>query len=346
PETGPEENQLRQADALLVRTVTQVDEQMLDLATKLKFIGTASAGTDHIDLDTLEARGVQFASSPGNNARSVAEYVATSILLWCGERKIAPESLTAGIVGVGNAGGQVRKVLNHLGLQTRNYDPPRQRREPKFKSDTLADILLCDVVTLHVPLSNDGTDATYNWLDEQKIKTSAAQLFINAARGGIADESALLAEKQERGSDYILDVWSDEPVFDDKIAATAFIATPHIAGYSRQSKRKAIQIVCDALNTHFNLEMPVGTQEQESKKTIAIYQPDSLDTILTHIHPIRHYDEQLRLLMGLHQEEKALKFAGLRNEIALREEFENIVINGDIIKEHPVLKKLGVDALP
>lgn len=345
PEIGPEEEQLQQADALLVRTVTKVDEHVLNQAPRLQFIGTASAGSDHIDKDLLKRRNIIFASSPGCNARSVAEYVAISILVWCEKRKVSQNELSVGIVGVGNAGSQVQGLLDKIGLKTFGYDPPRQRRDPNFTSDDLSDILSCNIISLHVPLIHSGEDATYNLLDEQKIKNSSYKLIINSARGGIADEAALIEAKNTRNSDFILDVWNNEPFFDDNIANAAFFATPHIAGYSKQSKLKATKMVCDTLNEYFNLEKPGDVQDTTAKKNIDPNDNKTLESLLTHIHPIQHYNEQLRLLIGLTDEEKAINFARLRNEIPLREELGNNRLPQGILNQYPILEGLGVKSI-
>ncbi|MEX0771577.1 MAG: NAD(P)-dependent oxidoreductase [Balneolales bacterium] len=342
PVTGPGPDQLCKADALLVRTVTRVDSQLLDQAPQLKFVGTASVGTDHINLGELKSRGIQFASSPGCNAHSVAEYVATAILLWCEKRKKSPQKLSAGIVGVGNAGSEVKALLSRIGIRTYGYDPPRQKRTPEFTSAGLMDILSCDILSLHLPLNPSGEDATHHWLDDNKINTSSAQLFINSARGGIAHEPGLLEALKSRGSDFILDVWNNEPVFDDDIASTAFLATPHIAGYSKKSKLKATQIVCNALNEYLSLSKPGVDRKGIPNKIINLKHANSLESVLTQIHPIKRYDQQLRLLFGLPPDEKAIQFGRLRNDTPLRDEFTNIRLPQDIIKQFPILKKLGI----
>ncbi|MEX0685573.1 MAG: 4-phosphoerythronate dehydrogenase [Balneolales bacterium] len=341
PENGPDKEQLENADALLVRTVTQINEYQINLAPKLQFIGTASAGFDHINRPLLHNRGIQFASAPGCNARSVAEYVSTCILYWSWKNKLELKALSVGIVGVGKTGSEVCVLLERLGLKTQCYDPPRQDQDKGFKSCSLKEVLSCDIITLHVPLTHQDEHATNQWLNEIKIKNSSVQLFINSARGGVAADKALLSAKKTKGIDFILDVWENEPNFDDQVSVASFIKTPHIAGYSRQSKRKATKMVCEALNKHFNLD-ETSTDIMESTEFIDIDSDSNFDTILSKIHPLFHYDDQFRLLIGLPEDEKIIQFRRLRSEIPLRNEFKYLRVPEKVLTKYPHLGDLGL----
>lgn len=346
PETGPDNALLKTADALLVRSVTRVDKHLLEQAPRLKFAGTATAGSDHIDRNLLNRRNIGFAAAPGCNARAVAEYVAMSVLIWAEKRNKSLSNTTAGIVGVGHTGSEVRFLLERMGIKTCCYDPPRELKESDFTSAQLYETLSCNMITLHIPLTYTGEYATYNWLNDKKIKSSSAQLFINSARGGIADERALLGVRDSRKADFILDVWNHEPVFDDEIANAALLATPHIAGYSKQSKLKATQLVCNELHEFFHLDKPVVDPEHLDVHFIDIPNTLSPEAILDAIHPARRYHKQFKLLSGLPPSEKMIRFARLRTEIPLRDEFEYMRVHQDLITRFSFLEKLGVKCPP
>ncbi|HET6528094.1 MAG TPA: NAD(P)-dependent oxidoreductase, partial [Balneolaceae bacterium] len=225
-------SEINSAHALLIRTVIPVDEQTLpDIPKNLQFVGTASAGTDHVDIKYLRENGITFADAAGCNARSVAEYVATAMLIWAEKRDQNLTTLTAGIIGAGNAGSRVIELLRKLEISTVAYDPPKEERDSNFKSASLNEVLECDILSFHTPLTTTGDYPTYHWLNGQKLSAFNFQLVINASRGGVIDEQALL-NAFEKGmiNDFILDVWENEPNFNQKSAEQAFIKTPHIAG--------------------------------------------------------------------------------------------------------------------
>ncbi|HKK45138.1 MAG TPA: NAD(P)-dependent oxidoreductase, partial [Balneolaceae bacterium] len=224
--------ELSYAEAMLVRTVININAQtMSEIPASLKFIGTASAGTDHVDIDYLQKNGVRFADAAGCNARSVAEYVATALLIWAETRKKDLSKLSMGIVGVGHVGTQVVKLLEKLGITTIPYDPPRSLRENNFDSATLDELLSADMLSFHTPLTYKGDYPTFHWLDKEKLTGREFQLVINSSRGGVIDEKELLKSiKAGNVRDIIIDVWENEPEFSLTTAQKAFIKTPHIAG--------------------------------------------------------------------------------------------------------------------
>ncbi|MGD8428020.1 MAG: NAD(P)-dependent oxidoreductase, partial [Balneolaceae bacterium] len=156
--------------ALLIRTVIQINKTTLPAIPKsLEFVGTASAGTDHVDISYLESHGVQFANAVGCNARSVAEYVATALLIWSDQRQKTLTELSMGVIGVGNVGTHVIRLMNKLGVSTTAYDPPREQRDPTFSSNSLEELLATDILSFHTPLTRDGAHPTYHWLDTKKL---------------------------------------------------------------------------------------------------------------------------------------------------------------------------------
>lgn len=331
-------------DAFLTRTVIPVNGRTLDrFGGRLRFVGTGSSGTDHVDLGELDRRGIAFADAAGCNARSVAEYVAVGLLLWCGERGRDPSGLEVGIVGAGHAGGAAGALLEACGIGAcRLHDPPRAGRETDFHSCGREEVLDCDVVSLHLPLTESGPWATRRWLDGGALARSRAGLIINTARGGVADEAALADYCAEKpGRDCILDVWENEPVFSDRSARRAFLATPHIAGYSRQAKREASRMVARALCDFFGLAFP-GEESGGERHPADPGEPDStLAGLLRELHPARRYERRLKELIGLPDGRKAEAFNRLRSGFPLRNEFRALSLPAPLLREHPLLEALG-----
>lgn len=333
------------ADALLVRTVTHLNEETLPKPPKqLKFIGTASSGTDHLDNEYLESKGIQLTDANGCNARAVAEYVMTALLLW--REKFEPKKPIGkvGVIGVGKAGSEVYKLLSGFDIECVTYDPPRELREDSFTSATLEEVLSCDILSFHVPLNKKGDYPTYHWLNEEKLRNQSFKLIINAARGGVIDEDALLKSFHEkRIQNYILDVWEGEPDFNPKVAENAFIATPHIAGYSEQAKINATKIVCDKMADFFDIERAAPVYKNLTKSEDLAHIHYELSKLLTRLHPIKGYDAALRDLIN--RPDKKVLFRDLRNEWPYRFEYSFIKIRKPLLQEFPELKKLGIKSL-
>ncbi len=335
-------------DAFLTRTVIPVGRRTLDrFSGRLEFVGTASSGTDHVDLEELGRRGIAFADAAGCNARSVAEYVLTGLLLWCGERGEEPGELQIGIVGAGHAGGAVKRLLEKCGTtRLRLNDPPRARREESFESCTADEVLKCDVLTFHVPFTEKGSWPTRRWLDREALRKCRARLIVNTSRGGVVDEEAVREYAgREIGRDYILDVWEGEPAFHDRSAESAFLATPHIAGYSRQAKRKASRMVARALCGHFGLSAAGEAGVAEKPIPLEADPSVSLAELLNKLHPARRYEAELHALLGLEPEQKGEKFNRLRATFPLRDEFHTRSAPEELHRKFPLLEKLGVDRL-
>lgn len=336
-------------DAFLTRTVIPVNAATLDrFGGRLRFVGTGSSGTDHVDLGELDRRGIAFADAAGCNARSVAEYVAVGLLLWCGERGRDPSGLEVGIVGAGHAGSAAAELLERCGVGAcRLHDPPRAGREADFQSCGKNEVLGCDVVSLHLPLTESGPWATRRWLDGDALEACRAGLLINSARGGVADEAALAEYCSEKpGRDFILDVWENEPVFSDRSARLAFLATPHIAGYSRQAKREASRMIARALCGHFGLAFPGEESAGERHPADPGGAADGLSDLLKDLHPARKYEKRLKELVGLPDDRKAEGFNRLRSEFPLRDEFRATSLPAPLLREHPTLEALGFRRRP
>lgn len=342
PIAGWTKEQIHKADAILVRTTNPLNRTSLPENCNIRFAGTASAGRDHLDESFLKKRGIHIADAKGSNARSVAEYVSVAVLSYCDAHAIDPESLTVGVVGAGFTGSATAELLQKIGVTCRLFDPPKQEREPDiFQSVTLEEVLSCDIITFHVPLEQAGRHPTWHWYNHEKIQACTKKLVINASRGGVVEEKALLmACHAGHIEDYICDVWEKEPLFSDTTAHHAFLATPHIAGYSIEAKRKATEMMCDQLHRFFGIEHPDVASSDPRLARLPDKNLSLTDTIQL-LHPAFSYDATLRKLMGLPDTEKAPAFLKLRQNTPLRNEFRAISIPASFAERFPVLRKIG-----
>lgn len=271
---------LRDADALIIRTRTRCNRALLE-HTAVKFIATATIGYDHIDTAYLAQAGIQWTNCPGCNAASVGQYVRNALLLICQKRGITPSSLRVGIVGWGHVGKQVDKALQAAGFHTLLNDPPLQEANQANRSNqsdqpnrpnqpnqpnlpnpefvSLDDLAReCDVITFHTPLTAQGAHPTLHLADATFFRSLRRQpVIINAARGGVVDEHALLSACADGlVSDMIIDTWEGEPHINPHLLGAAFIATPHVAGYSADGKSNATRMALRAVCHHFNISIP------------------------------------------------------------------------------------------
>ena len=245
---------VRDADALIVRTRTRCDERLL-AGSHVQFVATATIGFDHIDADYLQRAGISWTNCPGCNSGSVAQYVECSLLLLQRQMGVRLQEMTLGIVGCGHVGSKVRAVAERLGMRTLVCDPPLgcSGFVPMEVIEREADI-----VTFHVPLTKEGPHATWHLADEAFFsRLPRVPIIINTSRGEVVDNAALLtALQQGRVREAVLDVWEGEPHLNQELLQRAFIATPHIAGYSADGKVNADNQVLDALCRHFHLPHP------------------------------------------------------------------------------------------
>lgn len=302
---APEEisaERVQKADALFIRTRNRCDAALLD-GSQCRFIGTATIGTDHIDLPYCASRGITAVNAPGCNAPAVAQYVMASILA-IANRPI--EQYTIGIIGVGHVGSIVERWARRMGMEVLVNDPPRQAAEGGDNWSTLHEIAeRADIITVHTPL--DAT--TRHLLDDAYISTfRRSPIVINAARGPIADTDALI-----RGIDsgkihhLVIDCWENEPDISRELLRRATIATPHIAGYSLEGKIRAARMVLDEFSRTFSLphiEMPQSAPAGAALKV-------SPAAIMRSYHP---EDDTARLKAAPET------FETLRNTYALRHE--------------------------
>jgi erythronate-4-phosphate dehydrogenase len=248
---------LLDADVLIVRTRTKCNSALLD-GTKVRFIASATIGYDHIDTEYCASQGIQWTNAPGCNSGSVKQYIASSIAAITTRDQKKFSDITMGIVGVGNVGSKIHQLCRAIGIKTILNDPPRQRNENNDMFSDLEYLLQnSDIVTMHVPLIRKGDDMTFHMVNEwflSKMKKGA--WLINSSRGEIAMTNALKdAVMQNHLSGVVLDVWESEPLIDEELLHLAYIATPHIAGYSADGKANGTAMSVQAISRFFNLGM-------------------------------------------------------------------------------------------
>ncbi len=289
---------LRDADALLVRSVTRVDESLLR-DSPVRFVGSATIGTDHIDRAYLQQRAIRFDNAPGCNAQAVAEYVLSALLLLIDEHRFDPHKDSIGIVGFGNVGKCLAALLDVLRWPYVLNDPPLQ--SAGFQHPLMVDkaaILCCKVISLHTPLTREGLWPSYHWLAATEFKQLHHQTIINACRGPVVDNHALnhwLQQDDENCA--VLDVWEKEPDVDPDLLKRVRLATPHIAGYSVEGKTNGSYMVHEAFCRYFSLP-DQSARWRLAEKTMDSSLPaepqQRLATIARYFYDIRNDDMRLR----------------------------------------------------
>ena len=324
--------QMAEVDLLFVRSITRVNAALLEGAA-VRFVGTATAGVDHLYAPWLEANGVAFASAAGCNANSVAEYMTAAWLTLAARQGRRLEGLRVGIVGVGHVGSQVDRKARALGMTPVWNDPPLARQTGDERYRPLDELMDCDILTFHTPLTRDGQDATVHLADAALFdKLKPGCLFCNASRGEVVDESALhRAMDAGRLSGVVLDVWENEPAIDGRLLERVDLASPHIAGYSYDGKVNGTILVYEAACRFLNRpptwragdhmaapEFPTAVLDGTDKSEEA-----ALLDLVTRLYPIERDDQALRGALALDADRRGPYFDRLRKEYPYRREFQN-----------------------
>lgn len=323
------------ADALIVRSVTRVDSNLL-AKSRVRFVGTATIGFDHVDVDYLAQNKIGFASAPGSNANSAAEYVIAALLEIGQKHKIELEGKSIGIIGVGNVGSRVAKKASALGMKVKLNDPPLQRQTGDQKYLPIEELFDCDFLTLHTPLTFDGVDKTFHLANEEFFKSiKKSCVFINASRGAVVDSIALkTAIKTGLLKAVALDVWENEPNIDTDILEMVDVGTPHIAGYSLDGKITGMIMIYKALCDYFSLEAKYDIEDFLPEPivpelTISPYDGDEQEVLrnaVQKIYNVTEDDRKLREIIEEPAEKKGKFFDGLRKNYPVRREFQNTTI--------------------
>ena len=253
-------NDLMDADAIIIRTRTKCNEALLE-GTKVSMIATATIGLDHIDLDYCRDKGIQVHNAEGCNAGGVMQYVFSALYGVAARKAIKLDDMTFGIVGVGHVGSLVEKMARYLGFKVLLCDPPRAAAEGEEGFCSLEYLLAnSQRVTLHVPL--DETTRKMANADFFAMMPTGS-IFINAARGEVVDEDALMLTLPKFGA-VVIDTWNNEPYVNEELLELIDIATPHIAGYSYQGKLNGTAASVQAVARHFGIEELYDFYPQES----------------------------------------------------------------------------------
>lgn len=327
------------ADILLVRSITPVFADLLT-GSNVRFVATATIGFDHVDVDFLRRQHIGFASAPGSNANSAAEYVIAGLLEIGKKHRMRLEGKSIGIIGVGNVGSRVAKKCEALGMQIFLNDPPLYRQTDDAKYLPIQGLFGCDFITMHTPLTFEGIDKTFH-LADRKFFESLKQgcVFINASRGGVVDSPALKAAIQSgRLKATVLDVWENEPKIDMELLKIVDIGTPHIAGYSLDGKIGGLIMIYQSVCEYFRIEPKFNTGNflpEPEAKVIDLNQgfedeQKALWDTVWKIYRIEGDDARLRQILNEPAENRGKFFDNLRKNYPVRREFQNTEV---IIKE-------------
>ncbi|MDR3184211.1 MAG: 4-phosphoerythronate dehydrogenase [Prevotellaceae bacterium] len=311
---------LGRAEALLVRTRTICEEALLK-NSPVKFIGSPTIGTDHIDLDYCRRHGITVANAPGCNAPAVMQYVITALLTLAAKKKANLAALTLGIVGVGNVGKLVAGAAKALHMNVLLNDPPREAREGRHAFTDIDELLRrSDIITLHLPLQPD----TRKYADDAFFRACKdGAWLLNTSRGDVIDEEALMQHRHKLGA-LALDVWQGEPQINTALLNATDIATPHIAGYSLQGKRKASQMILQAFAQWCNDPDPVPEIPHPEVRPAPVLIPEGGSVqerwcaAVQQTFPILDIDAQLR--------RQPAQFEAIRKSYPLRNDFSAYAI--------------------
>lgn len=246
---------IKDADVLITRTRTRCNEVLLE-GSSVKLIATATIGYDHIDTKFCKEAGIEWTNAPGCNSKSVEQYILSSLLVLAQRHSFTLKDKTIGIVGVGQVGSKVAKACKILGMNVLLNDPPRERNEGSGPFVSLETIKQkSDFISLHVPLNMQGEDATFHLADTLFFHGLGKRPYlINSCRGEVIDSFAVESALQMRMiSGLVLDCWKNEPNIDLGLLDKCELATPHIAGYSKDGKANGTSMSTQAISRFFNL---------------------------------------------------------------------------------------------
>jgi erythronate-4-phosphate dehydrogenase len=316
----------------VIRSETKVGPGLLE-GSRVRFVGTATIGTDHIDTAYLSSRGIAFANAPGSNANAVKEYVLAALLVLSSRDRFTLRGRTLGVVGVGHIGSKVVKMARALGMTILSNDPPLARAPESAAFVPLDDLMQADIVTLHVPLTRTGADRTYRLFDRKRLAAmKPGSILINTSRGAVVDGGAL-KDALRRGHlrAAVLDVWEGEPEIDGELLGLASLGTPHIAGYSMDGKVNAVVMIRQALSRVLS-EAPEWDPEipPPDVRRISLAGEDdperALGSAVRQCYDIEFDDRQMRILLGESPEARSGYFMKLRTAYRIRREFSAVEV--------------------
>lgn len=323
---------VRDADALIVRSITKVNAALLD-GSAVKFVGTCTIGEDHIDKAYLASQGIGFASAPGCNANSVSEYISAALLELEAHFALKLSEASIGIIGFGHVGKKVAAKARALGMRVVVNDPPLEAVTCEQLYRPLHEALACDVVTCHVPLEKGGDYPTHHLINGATMAAmKRGAILMNTSRGPVVDSAALIdALDHEQLCGCVLDVWEGEPEVPEELITRAFLASPHIAGYSYDGKVNGTEQIYRAACRYFGMaeawnaeaalpppEVPHITLEELPSPT--------LRDVVKQVYDIRQDDTALREALELPAAERGARFDALRKHYPRRREWRHTAV--------------------
>ena len=324
---------LQDAQVLLVRSVTTVGAELLD-GTPVRFVATATIGTEHVDTAYLAERGIGFASAPGSNANSVAEYVVAALLVAARRLGWRLEGRSIGVIGVGNVGSLVVKNCRALAMTVLQNDPPlfEETGDPAYRP--LEELFDCDILTLHVPLTTSGPYPTRHMADENFFKRMRpGSMFLNTSRGSVHDTAALqLSIEEGRLAATVLDVWEEEPDISCPLLEQVALGTPHIAGYSSDGKVRGVKMIyraaCEFLGVEptWQPDLPPPPCPRLTVDAQGRDDEDVLREVVSQVYDIEADDRGLREMLCLPTQACSAHFDALRRDYPTRREFPNTTV--------------------
>lgn len=355
---------VKDADALIVRTRTKCNSDLLK-GSSVRIVASATIGYDHIDTEWLEANGIVWASAPGCNSGSVMQYITSLLLFLAGKHNLDLQSMTLGVVGVGNVGSKVERAARALGMRVLLNDPPRERSEGRQAVTLQAGarqgtsgtefhhlhklLTESDILTLHVPLTREGEDRTFHLLNKENLRLmKRSAILVNTSRGEVVDNTALreaLKTGLLRGA--ALDVWEGEPAADPQLVDLADIATPHIAGYSVDGKANAtissVRRVAKELYLPLTEWVPAALP-QPAEPVIDLTHPGgsrqtpgrSVDLVATAVHHTYPIEEDDNLFRNGKE-----NFEYLRDNYRIRREFGSYTVKTGDAGAARIMSELG-----
>ncbi len=332
------------ADVLLVRSVTRVNAELLE-GTNIAFVGSATIGIDHLDTDWLEENNIGWVHAPGCNANAAAQYTLAMMWLACERLDKDFRRQRVGIIGRGNVGARLERLLKTMEIPVMACDPPLQDLGERHLV-SLQEACANSIVSLHVPLIHTGRYPSKDLFDPGRLAALPdGTLLVNTARGGAIEATALLAQLQSGRIHAALDVWPNEPCIAPELLAAVTVATPHVAGYSREGKRAGTEIIYQAFCSTFAF-----TPAHQAATAIGVVRhnflpsdaaDDTLQQLIRSSCPVARDDAALRALPCLPQAEGCVQFDKLRFAYPERHEFKSHLVAGTPAETAGQLRKMG-----
>ncbi len=336
---------VRDADAIVTRTRTKCNEALLK-DSSVKFIATATIGFDHIDTAYCSEAGIEWTNAPGCNSKSVEQYIASTLFVLAEKYNFELKGKTMGVVGVGQVGSKVARFCEMIGMNVLRNDPPRERAEGSVGFASLTEIQeKADFISFHVPLNMEGDDATFHLANDGFFSQLPKKPFVfNSCRGEVFDTEAVKkALKAGQIAGAVIDCWENEPELDLELLAACDIATPHIAGYSKDGKANGTSMSIQAISRHFglgaddwtcpNIELPAQTKI--SLNGLGCSEKEIISQAILATYDIRTDDAALRA--------NPMDFEKLRGDYPVRREFPVFTIEAENVSEEILntLQRIG-----